>query len=241
MDELSNTVFALLAIASDSDRVAYEQELTSPVPVDAFGTPIPPRDIEERLRPQLMQALRSGELVASGYRENESERFEIDPSLWNTYVIDIQRDRATDRHSWNSRSVAPPIHTLSYWYARDCDVEEPAERQGLRIASAGNRFAIIDGPCFEGARAELLKHLLMELRKDRDKGTPIAKSRYFSSYVLADQLDSDEDSVRTTVSEIRKAMRAAIPTISSDALVQTGRPRGYRLNPEIVEVPLRSD
>lgn len=132
-ESYSTTVAALSALANPIERTAYEAEVAAPPFVDDYGGQIYQREWEDRLLPRLMDKLRQGEWIASGFGYESGQPADLHSRLWHRLVINVSQNTAYDnQRSVDSRSVTGTFHSLGFRIAKEMsEVSHAARRQGI--------------------------------------------------------------------------------------------------------------
>jgi hypothetical protein len=104
----------LLALASESERAAYERELTT-IWQDEFGEQCWDDRLEKILLPRLTEKLGTGQWIASGFGYESGQPTDLDPRLWQRLAINVRRNVAGD--SWANasfKSATGSFHSLGF-------------------------------------------------------------------------------------------------------------------------------
>lgn len=111
----------------------------------------------------------------------------------------------------------------------------------LAIDTAGKKIVFDDGPSLTGASFALFSRLADQFRIDQRSGAKPDQYAYVDRYTLLKDLRIDEHTLAQRVLRARRSLRQQFVEsidyeIDEEDVIQTGRSKGYRLNPYLVMV-----
>lgn len=116
-----STVSALLALASASERSAYQRELANPYVRDGYEQ-VRVTTLQDLLLPRLIEKLQSGEWVATGFGYESGQPTELHPRLWQRLSINADTNSAYDSFAaMGGKSATGSFHTLGFRAAEKTD------------------------------------------------------------------------------------------------------------------------
>jgi hypothetical protein len=164
MVEYINTLSALMALASNVEKVELQKQLEAPEIDDGYTVRKPDPELQPLLLERLMEKLRSGEWLASGFGYESGQPTNLHPRLWQRMFISVDGNSAHDSHvRLRGRSVTGSFHSLAFRPARTGREQPRRDARGEAIRDLQAYFERLDSELPESASK---KHFF---QKGRDK------------------------------------------------------------------------